>query len=234
MMVCTGRFTPANSKCVPRACALGAKTGRQNAPLFLRKNRECAAGSGLRPCAAAQSAVREVLKEHAQPVYAFVDIILHAVPEELYEKADEGIAAEAGDAFQICFLHLTAGGAQADEVVENVVRASENVLLQLVARKRIENVVDRLGMRLAVAEHGFRGGDPVEAFITELHVLVKLHVKPDVQQRIDILIMIIEGVGADLAAPDECRHGDLVKRHLLQHLLEGAHDRFLCIQRHCC
>ena len=45
--------------------------------------------------------MQETVEQRAQPVDAFINIVFHAVPEKLHHKADEGVAAEGGDAAQI-------------------------------------------------------------------------------------------------------------------------------------
>ena len=107
MMVCTGRFTPANSKCVPRACALGAKTGRQNAPLFLRKNQECAAGVENFDWVSAAKAMLRDCKAHPKTIY-------HVFNSLSRDQLEQYVFTSTDDVFYhlIC---LRASGRQMEE-----------------------------------------------------------------------------------------------------------------------
>ena len=55
-----------------------------------------------------------------------------------------------------------------------------------------------------------------------------------IQKGINVLIMIVERVPPDVAFPDQCRYGDFLKRHLLQHVREGFQYEVLCMVGQCC
>ena len=90
-----------------------------------------------------------------------------------------------------------------------------------------EKIRDELWMALAVFEKYTHLFLPALAFGDGLLQHAEPRAHPYVQKIVDILIMIVKGVGAHAAPPDESRYGDLVKRYFLQHLFKGREDRLL-------
>ena len=99
--------------------------------------------------------MQETVEQRAQPVDTFINIVFHAVPEKLHHKADEGVAAEGGDAAQIFLGNIASLRRLMYHAGEGVVRQRENVPLQTVAGETVEHVVNGFGMLLASAQNPF-------------------------------------------------------------------------------
>lgn len=93
--------------------------------------------------------MQETVEQRAQPVDTFINIVFHAVPEKLHHKANEGVAAEGGDAAQIFLGNIASLRRLMYHAGEGVVRQRENVPLQTVTGETVEHVVNGFGMLLA-------------------------------------------------------------------------------------
>ena len=120
------------------------------------------------------------------------------------------IAAERYDAAKTIIRKWVALCGLLHRFYKRVIRQREDVPLQTVTRKAIKNMVDRFWMCFALVQYSF-GWTLLFNRAVLRNKMLDSFTKPGVQQGVDVLIMIIEYIGADIRPFGQCCHGDHVK-----------------------
>lgn len=168
----------------------------------------------------------DFIKEYAKIVNGGLDVIGHPIPKKAQKVADKGIAADIRQSPDALFRYIAVGSHAPDIGIKNIIRRGKNIPLDPVARYRIEDVIYALFLSAAGIEEAFGVFLPILR-IRETFEFAQLLEKPGVQKCINIGIMVIEGVAADIAFTNQRRNSDFIKGHPFQHFTKGVQNRRL-------